>query len=264
MRILLIQAVILVALYFGLKDHLVIRYKTIGKQTTLKKFRMPVIKNFYQGKEGVKLAKTDVMLPTYSRFVGKYKFADSINLDKDKLEGGYVGNRHLIREMADTIDVNSFEFRTDYEQDVYVNRFDNELYAYYPVYFINTSQSDKLFMEASGIHEALKSDHRWYWQPIEFASPGGSESVPVIVKPGEFVVVLMRKYKGSFKTKLRVRFRMGASIYISKSFPGMISRGQFKLKNKEVITDLQDGYRHLVWKWFYGANLEDDQWKTYR
>ncbi len=45
--------------------------------------------------------------------------------------------------------------------------------------------------------------------------------------PKEFVTVLIPKYEGNYKTKLRLRFSNGENLYISEPFEGVIDKKQF-------------------------------------
>jgi hypothetical protein len=53
------------------------------------------------------------------------------------------------------------------------------------------------------------------------------------VHPREFVMCLMRKYEGNFKTQLRVRLEMNRNTYLSEPYDGAIDTIQFsKMKEK--------------------------------
>lgn len=100
-------------------------------------------------------------------------------------------------------------------------------------YLINSSDSTfKAIRDGRSlilIQEAL--DEKGNWEPIEYWIPawcGNSFDNPLILEPGEYVMVLIKKYSGSFKTRIRLKFYYGPEVFYSDSFEGSINKAQFK------------------------------------
>lgn len=77
-------------------------------------------------------------------------------------------------------------------------------------------------------------DESGKWQPIEYLTTRkicrtGAENLSL--KPKHFIVSTVNKYKGEYKTKLRVKFWTGLSIYYSNEYDGEINLSQLN-KNK--------------------------------
>ncbi len=208
-------------------------------------------------------------------FVGKYKFQKEIDINpenrdtttyKDFIEG-YSPARIQI---SDSIDVNGFELIVDYEKTVRYNPFyeqGSKLFDHYPVYFVNSTHTDKMFFGKDsyvfGIQEALSPDNWGEWRPIEGRGFDfcGNGRFGVIVHPNEFVLVLMRKYEGDFKTALRVRIEVGNSVYVSKPFVGMIDECQFEIKNDSYLESRLQETNGKAAAWlFYGAVPKQEEW----
>jgi hypothetical protein len=79
------------------------------------------------------------------------------------------------------------------------------------------------------IQEALDNDGKW--KPIEFVEPK-----PVVCNPGvsahllfpnNYMATSVIRYKGNFKTKIRVKIQNGRYNYYSNEVTGYINRSQF-------------------------------------
>ena len=127
---------------------------------------------------------------------------------------------------------------------------------HYPVYVVNESNSNRYFTLKDdyvlAIQEALYTDGNWY--PIEMRGADfcWNGQWAVKVKPKEFVVFLMNKYGGNFKTKLRVRLLIGRLTYFSDPFDGYISCDQFfvqddRWRDPAIDTNFISNF------WFHGA-----------
>jgi len=138
---------------------------------------------------------------------------------------------------------------------------------YYPVYFVNSNNSDKIFFikdkYAFGIQEALEKKKFGNWLPIEsrgfdFCGNGYSG---LIVHPQEFVVILMKKYDGDLETAMRARFQVGENIIVSKPFKGRINKNQFKIKDSSYIQGRLQKTNGKAASWlFYNAVPKEEEW----
>lgn len=210
----------------------------------------------------------------YPQYIGKFKFSDMIDINRKKQDTlfnkDYISEYDLYK-LKDSFDVNGFEIIPDYNTSIpYPTYFvQNE---YYPVYFVNSTSSEKLFLGKDGyclgIQEAFEADegraaHWGKWNPIEYRGYDfcGNGRWGVIVHPNEFVVVLMKKYTGTYKTKLRVRFQMNQSIFVSKSFDGCINRDQFSIRDSSYLQNtLRDTDGQAAHWLLYGAFPRKETW----
>lgn len=177
----------------------------------------------------------------YTPFGGKFKFIDTIDLKgrndsnfyKDRIRDFYTANSKI----ADTLPTNGFEMEVDYKtsikiEDKYKNLEKGKYF--YPAFIINRTPSAKVLIGKDDHLFAMQEakDSNEIWRPIELEGYGvcGCCYWAVNVHHNEYVVMLLPKYKGNFKTKLRVRLRNNATIYASKPFDGMIDYKQLLKK----------------------------------
>lgn len=80
------------------------------------------------------------------------------------------------------------------------------------------------------IQEAL--DRNGTWRPVEYFihSDCGVSYKTVEIPPHYQFEILIAKYCGEFKTKMRVRISLNVKIYISDEYDGFINFGQFECK----------------------------------
>jgi hypothetical protein len=240
----------------------------------VKTFKLPVVINSgYQDTSQARLFLEQEVSQVFPRFVGKFKFADTIDINREKRDTAmYKDFLHegSGRRASATIDVNGFELFVDYSKTLKYKRhyeFEPTYNAYYPVYFVNSTSSDKLFLGkdsyAFGIQEAVDTTGWDTWKPIEGKGFDfcGNGHWGLIVHPQEFVVILMQKYKGDFETGLRVRFAIGESRYVSKPYPGFINQKQFELKPDSYLYErLQETNGGAASYLFYGYSPDFDDW----
>lgn len=221
--------------------------KKQNSQHDIREFRLPKIVNSeLKNSESIRF-KAGGISDVFPRFIGKYRFSDSIDINPtartDFRKSDYVKHYGVIKS-TDSLDVNGFDFITDYKTTVKFCKhpeIDSTIHEYYPVYFVNATSNSKLFpLKDSyiyGIQEAKSLESGYNWRPIE--SRGfdfcGNGHWGIKVHPNEFVLALIRKYKGDFETDIRVRVKVGESIYVSKPFIGEIDRNQFLINDNDYI-----------------------------
>ena len=231
------------------------------KKVEEKYFHLPYVYNSkVSGSTHKQFFKVDFLVEDFPVFMGKYKFSDTIDINPLKMDTSFLKDfksEYEYRNIVDSLEVNGFELKTDYAQTVYHNRYsDTIMGAYYPVYFINSTRTNKVFLGkdsyAFGIQEAEDTSEYPRWRPIE--SRGwdfcGNGNWALVVKPGEFVVVLMKKYEGEYLTNLRVRFALGPNVYVSPPFAGRINKNQFYFHKDSNLKSTNGNYSFSV---FYGA-----------
>lgn len=177
----------------------------------------------------------------YPPLGGKFKFIDTIDLKgrndsnfyKDRIRDFYTANPKI----ADTLPTNGFEMEVDYKTtinmtDKYMNLEKGKYY--YPAFIINRTPSYKVLIGKDSHLFAIQEakDSNGIWRPIELEGQGfcGCCYWAEKIYHNEYVVMLLPKYKGNFKTKLRIRLRNNATIYASKPFDGMIDYKQLLKK----------------------------------
>lgn len=205
--------------------------------------------------------------------IGKFKNRDTIDVNPmmrdTNMYKDFIWDFSRLN-IDDSLDVNGFEIFVDYKTTIYYNSFfewSKSLLSHYPIYFINSSKSDKVFFgkdsHAFGIQESQDSNYFPNWLPIEAKGYDfcGNGRWGIIVHPNEYIVVLMQKYKGDFDTQLRVRFQNGESIYVSKPFRGSINYEQFTIKDSSFVQrQLEETNGLAGFSLFYGAVPKRDDW----
>ena len=246
-----------------------------GEQV-IRKFKKPHITNSkYEQHTSVKF-KHDSISEVFPRFVGKYKLAEKIDINsinRDTFSNDDFVSPLFRIKSNDTLDVNGFELEVDYKTTIKYCKYpkiDSTVREYYPVYFINSTANSKIFPIKDsyifGIQEAQSLEHGYKWRPIEAQGFDfcGNGHWAMIVHPNEFVVILMKKYEGDFTTEIRVRVRLGESIYVSKSFEGTINQSQFQLKeNAYLKTKLNESSGEAASWLFHGSMPNPAQWLSY-
>jgi len=237
-------------------------------ESELAVFKSPQIINS-QVNDSVELAvfQVEYVTEAFPVFAGKFKFLDKIDVNPENrdtaLYKDFMTDFSPIR-FNDSLDVNGFELVVDYEQSVKYNeyyRYGSGLYDYYPVYFVNSTKTDKIFLGKDsyvfGIQEALDKEGEYaQWRPIEGRGFDfcGNGRWKLIVHPQEFVLILMRKYKGDYETEMRVRFQVGENIFVSRPFKGRINEKQFSIHDSSYVARVLRETDGQAWAWlFYGA-----------
>ena len=210
----------------------------------------------------------------FPSFVGKFKFQEEIDINPEKRDTTIY--KDFIDEysrsgLTDSLGINGLELIVDYYNSVKYNRYyqygDSTLYDHYPVYFVNSTKTDKVFYGKDsyvfGIQEAVDKSKYGEWRPIEGRGFDfcGNGHWGLIIHPQEFILVLMRKYEGDYATNMRVRFEVGDNIFVSRPFNGRINESQFSIQDSSYLKQRlreTDG-KAATWL-FYGAVPKEDEW----
>jgi hypothetical protein len=212
------------------------------------------------------LFEANYISETTPPFLGKSKYKDTISIPysgeintKSYKDFYYEENKSQI--------LNGFEITPIYNSNIYrtIENDSVKIYNYYPVYITNQTPSIQYFngkdSHIFGIQEALDTNGRWYPIEMEAFDFCGDGNWKIEVKTEEFLICLFPKYKGNFKTKLRVRITNGNNILVSKPFEGIINRNQFYVhKDTWYFEDIVKNNGNFAKKLFYGAipkNLEE-------
>lgn len=162
------------------------------------------------------------------------------------------------RMALDSFETDGLEIVTDYGKDIAEMSPSENLFLSYPVYLVNSSPRDKWVLGKDryvfSIQEALGRDGKWY--PIECRCWDfcGNGHRATHLRPNTFFCFLAPKYAGNYKTKLRVRFRNGNSIYVSSAFDGSIQESQTWMpKRSDGRSMAYSGDSTALFEQFYGA-----------
>lgn len=214
------------------------------QEERLNKFSIPKI---------IQLAQLDTVLHSttqsingvYPTFVDKYQFSKEIQIDFGKLwtnisndtsKFEYINSytfNHWDHSETDSLSIRGFHLKTDYNTEIGYKRYNehDKDSKVFPVYIVNESQTPKVLLAKDGWVFAIQEakNRKDIWQPIEEDGLDGCGNGywKLKIQPGEFAIFLMNKYKGEFKTQLRVKLRIGKCNYISEPYEGNISEKQF-------------------------------------
>lgn len=218
--------------YFPLSFFLLIIFACSHKAENEQIFRLPKITT-QPHPDSLRLFEARNISISYAFIQGMYSFTDTINFSKN-------ANGPLLHPLfneekwlpLDSLSNSGLELYPDYHTGVYLPS--RKGTHYYPVYLVNNSQrANTLHGEDAyifGIQEALDSNQGWY--PIEAQAFWGCSHWNAQFPSQTFALLLFPKYKGDFKTKLRVRVHNGEQVYVSQPFDGWIDYRQFDLSDE--------------------------------
>jgi hypothetical protein len=229
---------------------------------TASKFKIPVVLT-HKRSYAVSYFEDDCISSMFPPFVRKYRFSDTIFLDRKYEKNDSAIAKDYFYEKwyhacGDTVRSDGFEVFPDYKTKLNYNKWNEKDNYYYPVYIVNQTISNKLFIAKDsyffGIQEALDSNYNW--SPIEKRGFDfcGNGYYGLKIHPGEFALCLFPVYKGTYKTKIRVRISIGDNIYVSAPFEGTINYNQFHFNKKEYDYKmvLDEPLSNIFYN-FYGA-----------
>lgn len=231
-----------------------------------KDFHLPVIVQKHLN-DTIEYMKVDFLNGIYFKFAGKYKFTDTLFLDKDFIHGDTSPEADIVRERSrperkDSLTTDGFQVFPDYKTSIYYKEpYYSNTFCYFPVYVVNETSTTKIFFgkdsHVFGIQEAVDVTDYWdNWRPIEARGFDfcGNGYFGIKVHPGEFVMFLVPKYQGEEKNIMRIRLEIGESLYISGPYVGTFNAKQFEiLKTTYIYRCIKDPKNRLPFDLFYGA-----------
>lgn len=228
-------------------------------------FRLPVVVSI-QEPDSLRKFEVEHIVPNSALMIGgTFPFMDTINfltgLPKPSVKPFEAYKTSL---PYDSLAGDGLEIYPDYTSNVYLPfRRSNPGTLHYPVYLVNQSPQAKVLHGGDAyvftVQEAQDSNGLWY--PIESRVYGACSSWWIQFDPQHFVILLLPKYKGSFKTKLRVRLENHEQIYVSQPFEGWIDPQQFKFERHYPFLN-RPSLLHLSQREFLGAipkEAEDEE-----
>lgn len=205
-------------------------------------FTLPHIYQFDNSfKDSVSFFEAENIVDASTYFINKFNFSDTVMIDNEGDRSTSFGRDYIMgdstsmRILRDSLSSDGLQVFADYKMTIPVNwKSISKGGYYYPVFVVNETNSDKFFTArdhyVSAIQEAKDSNGNW--RPIESRKFDfvGNGRWGLIIHPNEFALFLTAKYKGSFKTILRVRMGVGDMTYLTKGFEGTINEKQFHLE----------------------------------
>ena len=117
---------------------------------------------------------------------------------------------------------------------------------YFTAYLVNMSDSTFKAKRQDGslimIQEAM--DEKGKWKPIEYwvySGCGNSYFDPLKLDSGKYVMIPIKQYHGSFKTKFRLKMKIYNTLFYSETFEGSIEKSQFEKQKDDVNGILYHG-----------------------
>lgn len=210
-------------------------------------FHFPYIKNIkdYYPKES---DRVDSLSMADNPFIGKYSFADTIDLSHPKK---LIDSIDYTRERTHRVEYNLplYGLETFIDTTTVITYHGK---SYYPMYVVNQTNSDKFF---STYHIILEAEYKYHgFYPIECTGTFfcGNSWYLLKIKPKEFALVLIRKYEGKIKTRYRVNIANEDNIIKSLPFNGTINSGQFFTRyngislNEYNSTDISSAFNKSI------------------
>jgi hypothetical protein len=115
--------------------------------------------------------------------------------------------------------------------------------------FNNTDVTLNVTTHIGGILIAIQEakDEKGIWRPIEywFNDRCGNSFDEVQLNPNEFIEFYIPRYYGLFKTKLRLKIRLGSETYTSNEWEGRIDKKQFSKPTEAQDKELKVFYSFL-------------------
>jgi hypothetical protein len=226
------------------------------------RFTLPLIVQNIDA-DTIKAYKDGIMTESFPQLIGKFKFGDTI--DFSKLGQQRISEKDYLWEVqnandSDSLSSDGLQIVPDYKTSVAYSRFEPTKHLYFPVYVVNETYEPRVFFgkdsHGFAIQEAIDTSDYSSWHPIESTGLDfcGNGRFRKKLNPKEFLIFLLPKYSGSDTTSLRIRFKIGESIFISKAFTGNINRKQFEIKDNWVLRELKETKGAAATWLFYGGN----------
>ncbi len=126
----------------------------------------------------------------------------------------------------------------------------NTHYEMIPVYVYNSSGRTQVIENPhyhGGLHLLVEAkDEDNVWKPVEyfeqFNSLCGTGHVNYSLKSGQFIVAGIKKYSGTFETKLRLKLRSSDSFFYSEEFKGSVNKNQFNTEG--IIQEMKERFEY--------------------
>jgi|GEM_PF-5725937 len=194
-----------------------------------------------------------------NRFIGVGKLSESTlnivddiqSISNNYWEEGYnneiVGQFEIIIDTTQTLTIDEYDLPDNFYDNIsfedYFNGGIEKLldqhplikYNSLPVFVINTGSRKNYITVEDGqiamIYEAKNQNGNWY--PIEFKTYSwcGNSYVDYKLNPNEYALLKVPVQSGDFKTKLRLKARLGDKIFYSNIIDGTINLNQFNFES---------------------------------
>jgi hypothetical protein len=196
-------------------------------------FKPPVI--VQSASDSIEPWNEETINDAFTIFVGQFKFSDTVK-SVDRMQAFTFGDLYETTEEKlefDRLSSDGLQIYPDYATTVYTKPHEGFTKAKicFPLYIINPTTTEKIFSStyfSDAIQEALdKGSSKWYAIETIYHDFCGRNYLRRKIPPGDFVMLLMPKYAGSYTTYIRTRISIGRNILISKPYKGVINKKQF-------------------------------------
>ncbi len=245
---------LLVTLLFLKKDNPVV----IAPHST----HFPVVINKYlRNPDTIHYFESNELTNALPIFMGKHRLSDTILLKKPQtyLDESIPGYDLIKSETTyDSLDFSGLEIVADYGTTfpmLYRETIEHErseIYAYFPVYIINNNNTERYFNFESHFARGIQIKDTPFFEPIEFLEmPWLCFDMNYFVKllPGEFVILLFKKYEGDIEGHLRILVQNGGIPIYSAPYKANYNKSQtnFGVQYDNVIKPNPDTLSHIYY-----------------
>lgn len=193
--------------------------------------------------------------------MGKHRLSDTILLKKPQtyLDESIPGYDLIKSETTyDSLDFSGLEIVADYgttfpmlHRDKSTNE-RSQIYAYFPAYVINNKKTERYFTYKSNFARGIQIKDTPFFEPIEYLEmPWLCLDINYYVKllPGEFVILLFKKYEGKGEGQLRILVKNGRLPIYSAPYKANYNKTQtnFGVQYDKVIKPNPDTLSHIYY-----------------
>ena len=201
--------------------------------------RFPVVLNKYlRNPDTIHYFESNDLMNSLPIYMGKHRISDTILLQKPEdyfVEGTPRNDLIKSDKTYDSLDFSGLEIVADYGTTIpmrYRNKVIDKwskIYAYFPVYILNNNDTEKYLNYESIYVKGLQLKDALFFEPIEFFDVQETcFDLNYFIKllPGEFVIVLFKKYQGDTKGPLRIMIKNTGSTFYSAPFIASYNKTQ--------------------------------------
>lgn len=206
-------------------------------------FHFPIVQDTIKI-DRIELTRDWFQIGSYSPlYIGRWQECICISCESNWQQKQVIGAEHSPYKSPDSLDIGLYVDTTQIISDCHViwtaarNMKDTIAIKSFPVFIVNRTKDTLTIGYNNGYINQLylnmeAMDDKGIWRPIEErnVSPCGFGLKPVILPPDEIVLTTVPLFKGTFNTKLRLRYLN----MLSQAFYGTINPTQFENQRVEI------------------------------
>ncbi|MBK7442858.1 MAG: hypothetical protein IPI65_15400 [Bacteroidetes bacterium] len=228
--------------------------------------RFPVVLNKYlRNPDTIHYFESNDLMNSLPIYMGKHRISDTILLQKPEdyfIEGTPRNDLIKSDKTYDSLDFSGLEIVADYGTTIpmrYRNKVidkRSQIYAYFPVYILNNNETEKYLNYESIYAKGLQLKDALFFEPIEFFDVQATcfdMNYFIKLLPGEFVLVLFKKYQGDTKGPLRIMIKNSGSTLYSAPFNASYNKSQINFgANYEKVIKPNPNTLSNIYRYFLG------------